>query len=143
MATTHDMIVDRVRSLCSASPFTWAEAVSSEAFTFETTGGSNGGVYRVKARGGAVRGGTGYTEERTDSIDIEVLQLVDGDYDATRRALFRAANSLTAAIIRDGHEDGGDYAVPDAGRTHDVLGTPGAAYLTLRLTVPVNYEAQV
>lgn len=144
MATTHDAIVDRVRSVCSAAPFGWTEAVSSEAFTYETAGRSHGApIYRVKARGGAVRGGTGYTEERTDSLDVEVIRPINADYDGTRRALFRDANSLVSAVIRDGHANGGDYAVPDAGRTHDVIGQPGAAYLTLRVTLPVNYEAAV
>lgn len=142
MATTHDVIVDRVRSVCAASPFGWTEAVSSEAFTFQGIGSSDQ-VYRVKARGGAVRGGTGFTEERTDSVDVEVIRQINADADATRRALFRDVNSLVAAIIRDGHEDGGDYAVPDAGRTHDVSGQPGVSYLTLRLTIPINYEANV
>lgn len=142
MATSQDVIVDRVRSLCVASPFTWTEAVSSEAFTLQGIGSSDQ-VFRVKARGGAVRGGTGFSEERTESVDVEVIRQINTDYDATRRALFRDANSLVAAIVRDGHEDGGDYAVPDAGRTYDVSGQPGVSYLTLRLTVPINYEATV
>lgn len=140
MATTHDVLVDRVRSLCAS--FAWTEAVSSEAFTLQGIGSSDQ-VFRVKARGGAVRGGTGFTEERTDVVEVEVIRHIAADYDTTRRALFQDANSLTAAIIRDGHEDGGDYAVPDTGRLHEVLGTPGAGYLTLRLTVPLNYEAVV
>jgi hypothetical protein len=141
VATTHDAIVDRVRSLLVAAPFLWTEAISSEAFTFQGTG-TGDQVFRVKARGGAVRGGTGYSEERTDSLEIEVIRLVNADYDGTRRSLFRDGNSLVAAIIRDGHETSGDYAVPDTGRTHDVIGSPGAAYLTLRVTVPINYEFQ-
>lgn len=139
MATTHDVIVDRVRSLCVG--LAWSEAVSSEAFTYQGIGSSNQ-VFRVKGRGGAVRGGTGFTEERTDSIDVEVVRQINADYDGTRRALFQDANSLIAAVIRDGHEQGGDYAVPDAGRSHEVSGTPGASYLTLRVTLPVNYEAE-
>ena len=142
MATTHDVILDRVRSICADAPFFWRESVSSEAFTFQGTGSSDQ-VFKVKARGGSVRGGTGYTEERTDALEFEVARHIAGDYDQTRRALLRDANSLVAAVIRDGHQHGGDYAVPDAGRVQDVAGSPGVSYLTLRLTLPINYEAQV
>lgn len=142
MATTHDVIVDRVRSLCLASPFGWTEAVSSEAFTLQGIGSANQ-VFRVKARGGVSRGGTGFTEERTDSLEVEVIRRIDADYDATRRALFRDVNSLVAAIIRDGHVSSGEYTVPDAGRAHEVTGQTGASYLTARLTLPINYEATV
>jgi hypothetical protein len=76
-------------------------------------------------------------------VELEVGRLINADYDTTRRTLFRDANSLVAAIIRDGHANGGDYTVPDAGRAHTIAGTPGAGFLALRLTVPVNYEATV
>lgn len=140
MATTDDVLVDRVRSLCAG--FGWTEAVSSDAFTLQPTGAATS-VYRVQARGGPVRGGTGYTEERTGSLDIEVARLINADYDGTRRALLRDANSLTAACIRDGHETWGEYTVPDTGRASSIAGTPGAGFLTLRLTLPVQYEAYV
>ena len=140
MATTSDVILDRVRSVCVS--FLWTEAVSSEGFSLQGAGSSDQ-VFRAKVRGGAVRSNIGFSEERTDSVEIEFIRAIAGDYDATRRALQQDANSLTAAIIRDGHEQGGDYAVPDQGRTHDIFGTPGASFLTLRLTVPLNYEAEV
>lgn len=143
MATTSDVILDRVRSLCIGPPFYWTEATSSESFALDAMATAATGAFRATIRGSTVRGGTGYSEERTDSVSVEVQRTIDADYDATRRALHRAANSLTTAIIRDGHETSGDYAVPDAGRVVEVIGTPGAAFLTLRLTVPVLYESQV
>lgn len=142
MATTHDAIVDRVRSICAAAPFEWTESVSSEAFTYQGIGSANQ-VFRVQARGGSALGGTGYTEERTDSLDVEVIRPINADYDTTRRALFRDVNSLIAAIIRDGHQTSGEYTVPSSGRSHSVSGQPGASYLTARLTLPINYEATV
>lgn len=141
--TTVDVIVDRVRSLCCASPFTFTEAVSTEDFTLQPTGRGDQ-VFRVKARGGAVRPQMGYVEERTDTIEIELIRAVNADYDAARRLLYRDITSLTAAIVRDGHvASGGEYTVPDGTRTSEVIGQPGASFLTMRLTLPVNYELSV
>lgn len=143
MATTIDVIVDRVRSLCAGQPFVFEEAVSTEAFTLQPSGRGDQ-VFRVKARGGPVKSQMAYVEERTDAIEIEVIRAINADYDAARRLLLRDVTSLTAAIIRDGHvTSGGEYTVPDSGRTSDVVGQPGASFLTLRLTVPVNYEVSI
>ncbi len=85
-----------------------------------------------------------YVEERTDTVEIEVLRAVNADYDGARRRLLKDVTSLTAAIIRDGHvTSGGEYTVPDGGRSHDVIGQTGASFLTLRMTLPVNYELSV
>lgn len=125
------------------SPFSFTEAVSSEDFMRQPTGRGDQ-VFRVKARGGQARGQMAYVEERTDPIEIEVIRSINADYDATRRRLLKDVTSLTAAIIRDGHvSSGGEYTVPDSGRSHDVVGQKGASFLTLRLTVPVNYETNV
>lgn len=142
MAISNDLILDRVRSLCVSSPFAFTEAVSSENFERQPTGAATQ-VFRAKVRGGPVRGQLAYTEERTDSIDIEVIRAVNADYDAARRALLKDANSLTAAVIRDGHVSSGEYTVPDSGRVSDIVGERGASFLTLRLTLPVNYETTV
>ena len=100
-------------------------------------------VFRGEARGGQVVSGTGYTEERTDALAVEVRRLVNADYPATRRALLRDANSLVAVIVRDGHVTSGAYTIPDEGRSQTILGARGSAALTLRLTVPANYDATV
>ena len=142
MATTIDVIVDRVRSLCCSAPFAFTEAVSSEDFIRQATGRGDQ-VFRVKARGGQARGQMTFAEERTDTLDLEVIRAISANYDSTRRLLLKDASSLTAAIIRDGHVTSGEYTVPDGGRTSDVIGQPGASFLTMRLTIPVNYEATV
>ena len=143
MAITIDVLVDRVRSLCCAEPFALTEAVSTEDFLRQPTGRADQ-VFRVKSRGGPVKGQMTYVEERTDSLDLEVIKAVNADYDAARRWLSQTATSLTAAIIRDGHvTSGGEYTVPDGGRTQEVIGQPGASFLTLRLTLPANYETLV
>ena len=143
MAITIDTIVDRVRSLCVGQPFGFTEAVSTEDFALQPSGRGDQ-VFRVKARGGPTRAQMAYVEERTDLIEIEAIRAINADYDATRRLLLKDITSLTAAIIRDGHvSSGGEYSVPDGGRTSEVMGRPGASFLTLRLTVPVNYETNV
>lgn len=140
MATTLDVIVDRVRSLCCSAPFAFTEAVSSEDFLRQPTGRGDQ-VFRVKARGGPVRASIGYYEERTDSVDLEVIRAVNADYDAARRRLLKDATSLTAAIVRDGSiTSGGEYSIPDSGRSQDMVGERGASFLTLRLTLPACYE---
>lgn len=91
-----------------------------------------------------MRGLIGYIEERTDSVDLDVIRAVNADYDLTRRRLLKDATSLTAAIIRDGHvTSGGEYTVPDEGRSQQIVGEKGASFLTLRLTLPANYEVTV
>ena len=141
--TTIDVIVDRVRSLCVRAPFGFTEAVSTEDFTRQPTGAADQ-VFRVKARGGPTKGYMSYVEERTDSIDVEIIRAVNADYDGTRRRLLRDVTSVTVSILRDGHvTSGGEYTIPDGGRTSDVIGERGASFLTLRMTLPVSYETQV
>ena len=65
------------------------------------------------------------------------------DYDEARRALTRASHSLTAAIVRDGAVTSGSYSVPDTGYASRVEADPTKAYLTLRVTLPICYEAQL
>jgi hypothetical protein len=143
MATTIDVVLDRVRSLCCNAPFAFTEAVSTEDFNRQPTGRGDQ-VFRVKVRGGPAKGQMCYVEERTDSLDLEVIRAVNANYDQARRQLSRDATSLTAAILRDGHiTSGGEYSIPDAGRSHEVIGQRGASFLTLRLTVPVCYEISV
>jgi hypothetical protein len=139
---TLDTIVDRVRSLCSSHPFAFTEAVSTEDFTLQPSGRGDQ-VFRVKARGGPALGQMAYVEERTDTIEIVWIRSVDADYDATRRKLLRDATSMTAAVIRDGHVTSGEYTVPDGSRTQDFAGEKGSSFLTMRLTLPVNYETSV
>jgi len=142
MATTPDVLINRVRSLMVAAPFNYAEAVSSEDFMFQGSGSSDA-RFRVKISGGASIGGFAYSEDRTDVLTFELSRHIAADYVATHNMLVGDCNSVTAAIIRDGHQTSGLYAVPDTGRTWDVVAPAGASYLTLRLTVPLNYEAQV
>lgn len=142
MATTPDVLIGRVRSLLVSAPFYYREAVSSEDFMLQGIGSSDA-VFRVKLDGGISVGGFAYSEDRTDTLTVEISRHIAGDYLVTTNALVTDCNSIVAAIVRDGHETSGEYAVPDNGRRWETLASEGASYLTMRLTMPLNYEAQV
>jgi hypothetical protein len=84
-----------------------------------------------------------FMEECTDLLTVTVAKAINNDYQGTRRTLHRSARSLTSAIVRDGVVTSGLYNVIDASRQIQVTAQPSASFLTLRLTVPVNYEAQL
>lgn len=144
MATTLDVIVDRVRSICLGAPFRFQESARLDRFDWDTAQGfGDVSPFRVEAVSQPPRGGSGYSEERTDLVTVTIGRVINADYDTARRALTRTSHSLTAAIVRDGAQVSGIYAVPDAGASSRVEADPTRAYLTLRLTLPVNYEAQL
>lgn len=136
---TVDTIIGRIRSLCIRPPFGFVEAVSTEGFVLTPTRDAT--VFAVRARGGPVRSWMGFAEERTDLIDISVLRAIDADYWGCRSILGGVVTSVSAAVIRDGVS--ADYAVVDSGRTFDIAGREGDSFLTLRLTLPANYEASI
>lgn len=142
MATTPDVLLNRVRSLMVAAPFGFAEAVSSEDFSLQGIGSSDA-VFRAAVRGGSAIGQFAFAEDRTDTLEIDVARHIAADYHGTRAALVGDCNSLIAAIVRDGHQVSGAYTVPDDGRAWEIAADTGASYLTLRLTLPLNYEAQL
>jgi hypothetical protein len=139
---TSDALVNRVRSICAGTTFNLRESQSTEDFSFQPSG-AHDGVFRVQLRGGSVRSGLNYSEERTDLIDVMVTQAINANYHTATDTARKLANSLTVAIIRDGHETSGDYSVPDQGRAMGIEGREGDAMLTLRLTLPANYETTV
>lgn len=141
-ATTLDVIVDRVRSLCHTAPFLYTEARKFDSFDLQPVGAFDG-VFRVESQSQQTRGFLNYIEESTDLLTVTVSKATNNDYDATRRLLLKAARSLTAAIVRDGAVTSGLYHVPDAGRAWNVTPTPTGVFCELRVTLPVNYEAQL
>lgn len=143
MATTLDTIVDRVRSLCTRPPFEFTESARLDRFDWDAAQGfGDVSLFRVETVSQPGRGGSGFSSEQTDLIAVTVGRAILGDYDATRRALLRTSHSLVAAVVRDGAEDSGSYTVPDAGSGSRMEIDPTAAYLSFRLTLPVNYEFQ-
>lgn len=144
MATTLDVIVDRVRSLCVSAPFDFQESARLDRFDWDAAPViGDASVFRIETSSQPPRGGSGFSEERTDLLAVTVGRAINADYDGTRRALLRTSHSLTAAVVRDGAVTSGSYAVPDSGASTRIEADPAALYLTLRLTLPVNYEAQL
>jgi hypothetical protein len=144
MATTLDVIVDRVRSLCIGYPFEFVESARLDRFDWDAAQGfGDVSMFRVETSSQPPRGGSAFSEERTDLLTVTVGRAINADYDGTRRTLLRTVHSLTAAIVRDGAEDSGSYTVPDAGSASRIEADPTASYLSFRLTLPVNYEAQL
>ena len=88
-----------------------------------------------------ITGGFNYSEERTDTMRIWVARKQQADPEGTYARLQVDARSLRAAIVRDGHQDGGDYSVPDAGDGVRIQREAGKEYAVLQFTIPVNYEA--
>jgi hypothetical protein len=142
-AMTMDVIVDRVRSVCVGAPFAFREAESWDSFDLQPTTNVDA-VFRIPPpASGSVSGGFAFTEQRRDQMQVWVARKRNGDYDAVRRALLRDVHSLTAAITRDGLQTSGDYDIPDGGRGHSIAQDAGLEYVTLRLTLPIDYDAQL
>jgi hypothetical protein len=140
---TVDVIVDRVRSVCCSSPFAFTEAVSWSDFDLQPATNIDA-VFRIPPpMSQFVQGGFGYVDDRRDQVQIWVARRCNSNYDAVRRALLKDMHSLTAAVVRDGAVSSGDYDVPDGGRGHAITDDRGKDYVTLRLTLPVQYEAQL
>jgi hypothetical protein len=133
---TSQTLLDRVRSLVTASPYSYTETPTPFDFTRVPSQDETDAV-RVVTRTVRVLGGHGYTEEVYDDIELEVLRRIGGDTGETARGLWDTAQSLTSAMLRDA--TAGDYAVTDEGRQAEVDVPAGASYAVLRLTVPVSY----
>jgi hypothetical protein len=141
-ATTADVIVDRVRSILASPVFGFTEAVTWSSFDQQPDTNIDR-VYRIPPPSSQrSAGGFGFTEDRTDVLQIWVARKHHQDMHVTRSLLLRDVHSLTTAILRDAHEASGDYGIPDEGRGHAIADVPRAAYVTLRLTLPVNYDCQ-
>jgi len=136
---TSDAIVDRVRSLCVGEPFGFTEATAWHTFDLQPTTNIDKCFRILPPNSQSVLGGFDFYEDRVDSMQIWVSRKHGNDWVGVRRALLRDVHSLTSAVMRDG-SDSGDYAVLDQGRGHSVLVDKGLEYVSLRLTLPINYE---
>jgi hypothetical protein len=139
---TLDVIRARVTSLMTRAPF--AFTVSPEPFGIDRVPASLvEGSCCLETTSGRVTGGMRYTETRVDFLQLSVARTHKSQVDACYRALLADCTSLTAAITRDGAELGGDYDVVDEGQSFAITHVPGSAFSVLRLTLPVDYEAQL
>lgn len=140
MATTVDVIRDRIASVCASQPFGLTEAPTAFDFDLVPTGVVDG-AFRLTCEQGSIIGGFNYSEERTDLVDVWVARKQNGDPNAMYRLLATDVSSLRSAIVRDGLT--GDYFVPNDAGGYAVSHEDGQEYAVLRLTVPVNFEAVV
>lgn len=141
-ALTADVIVDRVRSICASVPF---EFIETDWDTFDRQPATNiDAVFRIPPpKSGTTIGGFAYAEDRTDVLQIWVARKHNQNFVDVRQTLIRDVHSLTAAIVRDGTSTLGDYSVPDDDRSHEFGIDDGSEYVTLALTLPINYDAQL
>lgn len=135
-------IRDRIASVCAADPFRWQEAQTPFSFELQPAGQIDD-VFRIEVEGGAVIGGFNFTEDRTDRVSIWVAKSYAGHPRLAYAGLITDCTSLRAAIIRDGHANGGDYSVPAAGAELVIQREGGQQYAVGRLSLPVNYETTV
>ena len=141
-ATTVEAIRDRVCSLLVTTPFAYVEAVTPFSFDLQPEGVIDQAL-RIETEFGDVIGGMGYAETRVDLLRLWVARLHADDPRAVYRTLLTDATSIAAAVVLDGATGGGDYHVPDEGRGWQIQQQPGQAFAVLRLTLPVDYEAQL
>lgn len=140
MATTLDAITDRIRSLTVGLGY--IEAQTPFSFDLMPTGSIDGAI-RIIDRNQRVVGGLRYSEERTDQLEIWVARKLNAEPTTAKRTLTRDMHSITAAVVRDGHQVSGEYSVSDDGRTHETRAEQGAEYALLRMVLPVNYETEL
>lgn len=136
-ALTGDAIVDRVRSLCVTLGF--GEAIRWDTYADQPTTSIDQCFRVLPLRSGTVAGGFDFYEDRTDVLDIWIARKHGGNYDTVRRVLLQDVHSLTSVVARDSD----DYHVMDAGRSHAITADKGAEFCTLRLSLTVNYDAQL
>ena len=137
MATTEAAILARVRTRLDTDGF--HEAVGLD-FAKEPSGTLEK-AYVLTWMGDAPIGGMGYTEEGRGRLQVALARAIDNDYETAVQALTADWREILLALVDDGHVQGGDYAIEDAGRTTSLEAPTGASYLVLRLSVPVNFEA--
>jgi hypothetical protein len=141
MATTREVLVDRLNSLCADDPFRYTQAISPFDFTKQPTGQIDQ-VFRIEIEAQSVIGGLNYSEDRTDLATVWVARKHQSAHHVAYRLLEVDVTSLTSAIVRDGSTGGGDFSVPDGGGVsfqHD----GGVEYAVARLQLPINYESQL
>ena len=139
-AMTSTEIVGRINSVCVRLGY--QEAVTWVDFDLQPESHIDS-VYRIPPMSSqGSRGGFGFYEDRDETIQIWVARKRNGDTYHASQLLADDVHSLTAAVMRDAHQDSGDYAVTDEGRGHAVEDVPGADYLRMRLTLAINYDAQ-
>lgn len=142
MAQTIDVIRDRIASICASAPFSFIEAVSPFGFDLQPTGQIDQ-VFRIEYGDGSVVGGLNYSEVRIVPVRIFIARKQNAAPKDAYALLAADAEALLIAVVHDGATGGGDYCVEDQGRAMAIQHDRGKEYAVLRLTVPVNFEAEL
>lgn len=134
-------VAQRVASICAAAPFSFAQA--QEPFSFDRQpSGRIDQVFRIEHQDVASHGSTSFAETRLGQVRIFLARKQLGAPTTAYYQLSTDANSLTAAVTRDGVTNG-DYDVPDDSRGFSIAHDDGQEYAVLRLVLPISYEAQL
>lgn len=139
MATTARTIRERVRTLLSAPPFEFTEAVSPFDLIHQPTGELDQ-VFRVEHETDLVEAYLGGGEERTDRIIVFLARKQVPTPQECYDALVDDADAIRLALIDDGPLGTGDYSIPNAGHGISLTHETGAEFSVVRLSIPVNYE---
>jgi hypothetical protein len=142
MATSITSLRARITDLVTTPPWPYTLAPTPDGTTDVPVDALDASI-QIEVVSGDVQGAMGMYETRVDDLVLTVTRLQRGAPQACYDALLTDVNSLSAAIIRDGALNGGDFHVPDAGRGFAVSHTPGAAWSRVRLTLPVDYEVDL
>lgn len=139
MATTEEALLDRLSGVCVEAGYVQA---ASGDFRLQPNGQIDG-VFTMTLVGSRPIGGFNYSEECRAEVEIAVARPLNDDDFVARKALLADARALVNALVLDGAEDSGEYAVEDGGRTVAIEAPAGASYLVARIRVPINYEADL
>ena len=141
MATTEGAIVDRIRDLLASAAVGFHEATGRD---FDLTPADQiDQAFVVSYISEAPIGQMGMNEEARGRVQIDLARARNNDEPVAIRAAHDDARTLISALVRDGAVTSGEYAVETAGRTLEIEAPDGAAYVRLRLTLPVSFEATI
>lgn len=135
---TEAEVTARVRHVCTALGY-----AESSGWEFERQPSSHAdGTFTVRYTSAAPNGGMAFTEEARGTVLVSVLRMIRDHYTGAHVSVLSDLRDILGAVIRDGADVSGEYAVEDGGRTITVEAPRGANYLVGRMAIPVNFEAQ-
>lgn len=139
MATTEDALFDDIADVVVAAGYVRAQG---DDFALQPIGAIDG-AFTLAFVPNAPIGGMNFSEVGRVIADIGVARSVNEDSHAARKTLLADIRALINAIVIDGAQVSGEYAVEDGGRTAEITAPPGASYLVGRVRLPINFEAEI
>jgi hypothetical protein len=137
MATTEDVLIDRVRYVLSDIGYR-----ETTGFDFvKTPIGALDKAFLITYAADQPIGGLNFSEDARGLMTVQVARSIEQDHQAARRLLWQDARDISSAVVRDGAVTSGEYAVDDQRRVTTIDAPRGAAYLVLTLALPVSFEA--